>query len=103
MIKKEIFGLNQDKDVFLFTLSNKSGKVLKLTNYGAKIVWIKVPDKEEKKDNITFGYDTFDETINGDPYFGSVVGRYANRIAHGEFSLDSVKYKLTLNNGVGRL
>ena len=84
MVKKEVFGTHQGKEVYLLTLTNKAGNVIRLTNYGAKITWIEVPDKNGKKDNITFGYDTFDAMIKGDMSFGSIVGRYANRIARGK-------------------
>jgi aldose 1-epimerase len=85
------------------TLTNKSGNVIRLTNYGAKINWIEVPDKNGKKDNVTFGYDTFDETVKGDMSFGSVVGRYANRIAGGKFTLDGTVYNTPVNNGPNTL
>ncbi len=62
-----------------------------------------MPDKEGKKDNITFGFDTFDGMIAGDRYFGAVVGRYANRIAKGKFTLDGVEYTLPINNGPNSL
>jgi aldose 1-epimerase len=103
MVKKENYGMQNGKDVFLFTLTNKAGNVLKLTNFGARITWIEVPDKAGKKDNVTFGFDTFDGMIKGDPYFGSVVGRYANRIAKGKFTLDGKEYSLALNNGPNSL
>jgi aldose 1-epimerase len=103
MVKKEVFGTHQGKEVYLLTLTNKSGNVIRLTNFGAKINWIEIPDKTGKKDNITFGYDTFDETINGDMSFGSIVGQYANRIANGKFSLDGVEYNTPLNNGPNTL
>lgn len=103
MVKKEHYGNHQDKDVFLFTLTNKNGNVLKLTNFGARITWIEVPDKEGKKENVTFGFDSFESMINGDPYFGSVVGRYANRIAKGKFTIDGKEYSLTINNGPNAL
>jgi aldose 1-epimerase len=103
MVRKEVFGTHQGKYVYLFTLTNKQGNVLRLTNYGAKINWIEVPDKNGKKDNITFGYDTFEGTLAGDMSFGSIVGRYANRIAHGKFTLDGVEYSLPLNNGPNTL
>ena len=102
-VTKELQGTHKGKDVYLFTLTNKQGNVLKLSSFGARIVWIEVPDREGKKDNITFGFDTFEGMINGDPYFGSVVGRYANRIAKGKFTLDGVEYTLTLNNGPNSL
>lgn len=103
MVKKELYGTYKGKEVFLFTLTNKDGNVIKLTNFGARITWIEVPDKAGVKDNITFGFDTFDGMINGDPYFGSIVGRYANRIARGKFSLDGKDYTLALNNGPNSL
>ncbi len=94
MVRKDVFGTHNGKEVYLFTLTNKSGNVIRLTNYGAKINWIEVPDRNGKKDNITFGFDTFDETLKGDMSFGSTVGRYANRIAKGKFTLDGVEYSL---------
>jgi aldose 1-epimerase len=102
-VRKEIFGSHQGKDVYLITLTNNHGNVLRLTNYGAKINWIEVPDRNGQKDNITFGYDTFEETLAGDMSFGSTVGRYANRIANGKFTLDEVEYTLPLNNGPNTL
>jgi aldose 1-epimerase len=103
MIKKETYGTFQGKEVLLFTLTNKNGNVLKLTSFGARITWIDVPDKAGKKENVTFGYDTFEGMTKGDPYFGSIVGRYANRIAKGKFSLDGTEYSLALNNGPNTL
>jgi aldose 1-epimerase len=103
MIKKESYGIYNGKEVLLFTLTNKAGNVIKLTSFGARITWIEVPDKAGKKENVTFGFDTFDGMIKGDPYFGSVVGRYANRIAKGKFSLDGTEYSLALNNGPNTL
>jgi aldose 1-epimerase len=103
MVKKEVFGNYQGKEVYLFTLTNKAGNIIKLTNYGAKINWIEVPDKNGKKENITFGYDDFEATQKGDMSFGSVIGRYANRIAKGKFTLDGVEYSLPVNNGPNTL
>ncbi len=103
MVKKENYGVHKGKEVYLFTLTNKAGNVLKLTNFGARITWIEVPDRSGKKDNVTFGFDTFDGMIKGDPYFGSVVGRYANRIAKGKFTLDGTEYSLPINNGENTL
>jgi aldose 1-epimerase len=102
-VKKETIGTHKGSEVFLLTLTNKPGNVLKLTNFGARITWLEVPDKDGNKENITFGFDTFDGMINGDPYFGAVVGRYANRIAKGKFTLDGVEYSLPINNGPNSL
>ena len=103
MVKKDVFGSHNGKEVYLLTLTNKAGNVLRLTNFGAKINWIEVPDKNGKKENVTFGYDTFEETQKGDMSFGSVVGRYANRIAHAKFTLDGVVYNTPVNNGPNTL
>lgn len=103
MVRKDLFGTHNGKEVYLLTLTNKSGNVIRLTNFGAKINWIEVPDKNGKKDNVTFGFDTFDETLKGDMSFGSVVGRYANRIAGGTFNIDGVTCNTPKNNGPNTL
>jgi aldose 1-epimerase len=103
MVRKETFGTFKGNDVYLLTLTNKAGNVIRLSNYGAKITWIEIPDRNGRKDNITFGYDECDAMIKGDMSFGSTVGRYANRIAHGKFSLDGTEYTLPLNNGPNTL
>ncbi|MCX6301089.1 MAG: galactose-1-epimerase, partial [Bacteroidia bacterium] len=103
MVQKENYGVQNGKEVFLFTLTNKNGNVIKLSNFGARITWIEVPDRTGEKENVTLGFDTFEEMVKGDPFFGSVVGRYANRIAKGKFSLDGTEYSLTLNNGTNTL
>ncbi|MCU0454676.1 MAG: galactose mutarotase [Bacteroidales bacterium] len=103
MVKKELFGTYKGGEVYLLTLTNKDGNVLKLTNFGARITWIELPDRNGNKDNVTFGFDTFDGMVAGDRYFGAVVGRYANRIARGKFTLDGVEYTLPINNGPNSL
>lgn len=103
MIKQENWGMHLGKQVYLFTLTNKDRNVLKITNFGAKINWIEVPDRTGKKDNVTFGYDSFEGTINGDISYGSTVGRFANRIANGKFTLDGIEYNTPVNNGPNTL
>lgn len=102
-IRQEFFGNFQGKEVFLLTLTNKSGNVLKITNFGAKINRIEVPDRNGIKDNVTLGYDNFEETLKGSKSAGAIIGRYANRIAGGRFTLDSVDYTLDLNSGVNSI
>jgi aldose 1-epimerase len=102
-VLKELSGTHKAKEVYTYTLTNKAGNVLKLSEFGARIIWIEVPDKNGVRENVTFGFDTFEGMIKGDPYFGSVVGRYANRIAKGKFTLDGVEYNLPINNGVNSL
>jgi aldose 1-epimerase len=103
MVKKDLFGIHEGKEVYLCTLTNKEGNVIKLTSFGARISWIEIPDRNGKKENITFGYDTFEQTRDGDPYFGSVVGRYANRIANAKFKIDGREYHAPVNNGPNTL
>ncbi len=100
---KENFGEIDGKEVVLITLKNTNGNTVKITNYGATVVWIEVPDRLGNIENVTFGYETLDGYLNGDPYFGSIVGRYANRIAKGKFEIDGVEYNLAINNGVNTL
>lgn len=88
-----------------YTLMNKNGMVVRITNYGATITSIIVPDKNGEFADIALGYDTVEGYINAvnRPYFGSVVGRYGNRIAKGKFTLDGVEYELATNNNENHL
>ncbi len=103
MVQQEIYGNHQGKEVYMFTLTNKPGNIVRITNFGGKINWIEVPDKNGNKTNITFGYDTFEGTVTGDMSYGSLIGRYANRIANARFSLDGEEYNLPVNNGPNTL
>ena len=84
----------------LYTIKNKSGMTVKVTNYGAIITSIIVPDREGKMTDVALGYDRVEDYINAvdKPYFGAIVGRYGNRIANGMFSIDGESYKLAANN-----
>lgn len=97
-VVKEVLGNHNGSEVSLFVLTNKSGNVLKLTNYGARICRIDVPDKNGVKDNVTMGSETLETIIKGDAFGGAVVGRYANRIANAKFTLDGTEYNLPVNN-----
>jgi aldose 1-epimerase len=97
-VDKATLGNLDGTDVYLFTLKNKAGNVLKLTNYGAKIVSIEVPDRAGVKENVTLGSETFEAVTKGDPFGGAVVGRFANRISNARFTLDGVEYNLPANN-----
>jgi aldose 1-epimerase len=104
LLKRENYQTTyKGKTTDLFTLKNKNGIVLQATNYGAKIESLFVPDKNGIYKDITFGYETIGECIKGDKYFGALVGRYANRIANGMFTLDGQEYHLPLNNGPNTL
>lgn len=96
----------QDFDkIMLYTLKNSNGITIKVTNYGAIITSIIVPDRDGEMGDIALGYDSVEEYINAvdKPYFGSVVGRYGNRIAEGKFTVDGQEYELAVNNGANHL
>ena len=89
----------------LYTLTNKTGMTVKITNYGAIITSIIVPDGDGKPGDITLGYNRVEDYINAvdKPYFGAIVGRYGNRIAKGEFTIGDETYTLAINNGENHL
>jgi len=92
------------KPTGLYTLRNKNGLIAQVTNYGAIVVSIFVPDRNGTLADIVLGYDTIDEYIKGNgPYMGAVCGRCANRIANGKFSLLAKEYTLAVNNGPNHL
>src|SRR5271170_3929426 len=71
--------------------------------YGGIITQLSVPDKDGKLGDVVLGLDNIDQYETQSPYFGAIIGRYANRIANGEFKLDDVTYKLATNNGPNTL
>lgn len=93
------------KETMLCILTNKQGAELTITNYGAKIVSIMVPDRTGKLTDVVTGHNSIDDYLTSEePYFGAVCGRYGNRIAKGSFTLDGVVYdKLAINNGPNSL
>jgi len=98
------FGKTPDgQEVDLYTLTNTNGLKARITNYGAILVSLEVPDKNGKLADITLGFDTLEGYIKGHPYFGATVGRYANRIGGAKFKLNDVEYKLAANNGPNHL
>jgi len=103
-IKKEAFGKTaDDKNVNLYTLTNANGLKAKITNYGAIVTSLQVPDRNGNLADIVLGYDTIDEYIKASPYFGAIVGRYGNRIAKGKFTLNGIEYSLATNDGENHL
>jgi len=99
LVKASAFQREIDgKQVNLYTLKNDSGMVVKITNFGARIVSMLVPDKNGKYDDITLGFSSIDGYLNDDMYLGCVVGRYANRIGKATFKLDGKTYSLYAND-----
>ena len=98
-IKVKDWGQTPDgKKVQLFSLDNGRGLKADITNYGAIVVRLWTRDRAGKMSDVVLGYNTVDEYIKDTPYFGAIVGRYGNRIAHGKFRLDGKEYKLATNN-----
>ena len=91
------------KPVSLYTLFNKNGMSVDITNYGAKILRLMVADRNGKFDDVVLAFDTLEEVIEKEIYFGAVCGRFANRIKDGKFSIDGVEYTLPINNGTNSL
>ena len=91
------------KPVSLYTLFNKNGMSVDITNYGAKIIRLVVADKNGKFDDVVLAFDTLEEVIEKEIYYGAVCGRFANRIKDGKFSIDGVEYTLPINNGTNSL
>lgn len=91
---KEVDG----KQVGLYTIRNGKGMVVRITNYGARIEQILVPDRNGKLGDVAQGYETIDQVMAGQGSMGAFVGRYANRIANGGFTLDGAEYKLAIND-----
>jgi aldose 1-epimerase len=104
-IREESFRtVYQGKQTALYSLENKNGISVRVTNYGAIIVGISTPDRNGNMADIVQGYDTIAEYINGNkPYMGAVCGRCANRIAGGRFTLLGKDYTLAVNNGPNHL
>ncbi|GAI83556.1 unnamed protein product, partial [marine sediment metagenome] len=101
---KESFGTTPDgKQVDLYTLTNTSGIRARITSFGAILVSLEVPDRDGNLADITLGFDKLDGYVGVHPYFGAIVGRYANRIGKAAFKLDGVEYKLAANNDVNHL
>ena len=100
LMDRTAFQVEHDgKPVDLYTLKNSKGMVVQLTNYGGKIVSILVPDRHGNLADINLGYESANEYINGTASLGATMGRYANRIAGGQFELNGETYTLPKNNG----
>lgn len=102
-IDSQPYGVMEDgRSVELFTLSN-GNMTVKITNYGAIITHILVPDRQGQKGDVVLGFDSLAHYLAGNPYFGCIVGRYGNRIANARFKLSGKIYPLAANNGPNHL
>ncbi len=89
--------------IFVYTLTGDSGFEVQLTNYGCYVTSIKTPDRNNKIEQVVLGYDSVHQYLNDEAFFGSVVGRYANRIDSAKFALNGKVYQLTQNEGENQL
>lgn len=104
MIEKTSFGkLESGQEATLYTLTNKKGAQAKITDFGATVVSLLMPDKNGKMEDIVLGYDKVTDYPKSTTYFGAIVGRYGNRIGKGKFTLDGKEYQLATNNGENHL
>lgn len=102
-MKKELFGKVADREVFLYTLENENGVKVVLSDFGALIIKICVPDSKGDVVDVCLGYDTLAEyEVNGN-FYGAVIGPNANRIGNAQYTLNGVTYQLDANDGVNNL
>ena len=100
IISSNYFGtLKNGQRVNAFTLSNHSGLAVEVLNYGGIIRRLFLPDRDRHFENCVLGFDNLEDYEEKSPYFGALIGRYGNRIAHGKFSLDGTTYTLAQNHG----
>jgi len=103
-IAKRPFGkLSDGTTVDIYTLRNRNGLEVEITNYGGAVVTLRTPDRRGRMADIVLGYPDPAGYVNDTSYFGALIGRYANRIARGKFTLDGADYQLAQNNGVNHL
>jgi aldose 1-epimerase len=90
--------------VQIYTLTNKHGLEARITNYGGIVVSLRTPDRHGEMADVVLGFDSLEGYITSpSPYFGALIGRYGNRIAHARFALNGVEHKLAANNGENSL
>jgi aldose 1-epimerase len=97
------FGIQDGRPITLYTLTNSHGVEVRTMNYGGIILSMRVPDRKGEMADIVLGHDTLEGYIPNPPYIGALVGRYANRIANGTFTLDGKTYTLPKNDGPNTL
>jgi aldose 1-epimerase len=103
-IEKRDFGkLSDGTPIFEYMLTNAKDMSVGIINYGGIITSINVPDRDGNVDNVVLGFRNIDDYETKNPYFGTITGRYANRIANAKFTLDGEEYQLAANNGPNAL
>jgi aldose 1-epimerase len=97
-VTREPWGSTDAGAVERYTLANATGMRVAILTYGGTVQSVEVPDREGKLTNVTLGFDNLDDYVARSPNFGGIIGRYANRIAGGTFTLDGATYELPVNN-----
>ena len=98
MIEISDFGMFENKDVKIFTITNSNGLIAKLTNLGAVLVSLFVPDNNGKLNDVVLGFDSLEKYLTNDVcYFGSTIGRNSNRVKNSTFNLNGITYNLDKN------
>jgi aldose 1-epimerase len=92
------FGREGNTPVQLYTLTNKNGLIAKISNYGAIVTELHLPDRNGRFADVVLGFEKLDGYLAGHPYFGAIVGRVANRIGNAEFALEGARYTLAAND-----
>ena len=108
IISKTFFGSFQNQNIDLYTLKNSNGMSVKITNYGATVTEISVPNSKGEIENVACGFDMLDgyfskEYVANSPYFGGTIGRYCSQIKDAKFSLNGKEYQLSANCGDNNL
>ncbi len=103
-VKRSEFGKMPDgQGVDLYTLTNRHGMQVAITNYGGRVVSWLAPDRHGEMADVVLGFDSLDGYLHDNPYFGAIVGRYANRIGKARFMLDGMEFRLAQNDGPNSL
>ncbi len=96
---REPWGKVDGRNVYLYTVTNANGMVLKMTNYGARITELHVPDRSGNLDDVVLGFDNLEQYMQPNQSIGATIGRYTNRIRGAKFKIDGKTYQLTKNEG----
>jgi aldose 1-epimerase len=102
-VTSERWGSVDGDGVRRYTLKNNHGMRVRILSYGGIIQSMSVPDRRGRRANVVLGFDNLNDYVTKSPYFGAIIGRYANRIANGAFTLDNKTYKLPQNDGTNTL
>jgi aldose 1-epimerase len=102
-VNGEPFGTARGRAVERYVLTNARGMRVAILTYGGIVQSVEVPDQQGALANVVLGFKTLEDYVQRNPYFGALVGRFANRIAHARFSLDGTEYELPVNHGPNSL